>query len=92
MTLSQVRQIPAHTRGETIDLGFATIMNDLALPMREAHDAVNDAVMAGLAFAKLRSTSTEPDSHARLARTHLLSSERAQALSGAQMAAQRLLS
>ena len=37
-----------------IDLRFATLMNDLALPMREAHDAVNDAVMAAMAFIKLR--------------------------------------
>jgi DNA polymerase-3 subunit epsilon len=48
------RQLPAHARDETIDLRFATIMNDLALPLREAHDALNDAVMAGLAFVKLR--------------------------------------
>jgi len=48
------RQLPAHARGETIDLRFATIMNDLGLPQREAHDALNDAVMAGLAFIKLR--------------------------------------
>jgi hypothetical protein len=33
------RQMPAHARGETIDLRLATIMNDLALPLREAHDA-----------------------------------------------------
>lgn len=50
----KLRQMPAHARGETIDLRFATIMNDLALPLREAHDALNDAVMAGLAFIKLR--------------------------------------
>ena len=48
------RQRPAHARDDTIDLRFATIMNDLALPQREAHDALNDAVMAGLAFVKLR--------------------------------------
>ena len=48
------RQRPAHERGGTIDLRFATMMNDLALPLREAHDALNDAVMAGLAFVKLR--------------------------------------
>jgi len=29
-------------------------MNDLALPLRDAHDALSDAVMAGLAFLKLR--------------------------------------
>ncbi|MEO8526363.1 MAG: 3'-5' exonuclease [Caldimonas sp.] len=48
------RQRPAHARDEAIDLRFATIMSDLALPEREAHDALNDAVMAGLAFVKLR--------------------------------------
>ena len=69
----KLRQMPAHARGDTIDLRFATIMNDLALPLREAHDALNDAVMAGLAFVKLRHLSIEPESHARLARTHMLS-------------------
>ena len=49
------RQLPAHQRGGTIDLRFATIMDELALPPRDAHDALNDAVMAGLAFLKLRS-------------------------------------
>ncbi len=48
------RQLPAHERGRTIDLRFATLMNDLGLPLREAHDALNDAVMAALAFVKLR--------------------------------------
>ncbi len=48
------RQLPAHERGGTIDLRFATMMNDLGLPLRDAHDALNDAVMAGLAFVKLR--------------------------------------
>ncbi len=48
------RQLPAHERGGTIDLRFANMMNDLALPLRPAHDALNDAVMAGLAFMKLR--------------------------------------
>ena len=37
-----------------IDLRFATLMQDLDLPLRDAHDALNDAVMAGLAFIKLR--------------------------------------
>ena len=69
----KLRQMPVHARDETIDLRFATIMNDLALPLREAHDALNDAVMAGLAFVKLRRLSTEPENHARLARTHMLS-------------------
>lgn len=60
------RQMPTHARGETIDLRFATIMSDLALPPREAHDALNDAVMAGLAFVKLRRLSNEPENRARL--------------------------
>ncbi|OUM02268.1 3'-5' exonuclease [Variovorax sp. JS1663] len=49
------RQLSAHLRGGTIDLRFATMMNDLGLPLRAAHDALDDAVMAGLAFVKLRS-------------------------------------
>jgi DNA polymerase III subunit epsilon len=49
------RQLPAHERGNaTIDLRFATMMNALGLPLRDAHDALSDAVMAGLAFIKLR--------------------------------------
>ena len=48
------RQLPLHARDEPIDLRFATIMNDLDVPVRTAHDALNDAVMAGLAFVKLR--------------------------------------
>jgi len=45
---------PAHERDTMIDLRFQTMMNDLALPTFDAHDALNDAVMAGLAFVKLR--------------------------------------
>ena len=37
-----------------IDLRFDTIMRNLGLPQREAHDALNDAVMAAMAFIKLR--------------------------------------
>ncbi len=48
------RQLPAHERGGMIDLRFATMMTDLGLPLRDAHNALNDAVMAGLAFVKLR--------------------------------------
>lgn len=48
------RQMPVHERGGNIDLRFVTMMNDLGLPLRDAHDALNDAVMAGLAFVKLR--------------------------------------
>jgi DNA polymerase-3 subunit epsilon len=46
---------PYQQQGQVrIDLRFETLMRELALPMRHAHDAVNDAVMAGLAFVKLR--------------------------------------
>jgi len=48
------RQLPAHAQGGTIDLRFATMMSDLGLPLRDAHDALDDAIMAGLAFVKLR--------------------------------------
>ena len=48
------RQLPAQLRNERIDLRFETIMRELELPCRDAHDALNDAVMAGLAFLKLR--------------------------------------
>lgn len=48
------RQLPGPQRGGDIDLRFATMMTDLDLPLRDAHDALNDAVMAGLAFVKLR--------------------------------------
>lgn len=37
-----------------IDLRFGTLMRVLDLPQRPAHDALNDAVMAALAFVKLR--------------------------------------
>lgn len=50
------RQMAAYQRQTSvnIDLRFATMMKDLDLPLRDAHDAINDAVMAGLAFIKLR--------------------------------------
>lgn len=48
------RLLPPHQRGGTIDLRFATMMSTLGLPLRDAHDALNDAVMAALAFIKLR--------------------------------------
>jgi DNA polymerase III subunit epsilon len=49
------RQLPPYQHGASIDLRLATLMKDLALPTRHAHDAVNDAIMAALAFIKLRS-------------------------------------
>ena len=50
------QQLPPHKQQENteIDLRFATIMDALGLPTREAHDALNDAVMAALAFIKLQ--------------------------------------
>lgn len=50
----KLRQLPPYQHGATIDLRLATLMKDLALPTRHAHDAVNDAIMAALAFIKLR--------------------------------------
>ena len=50
------RQLPPYQQqaNADIDLRFAPLMTDLGLPLREAHDALNDAVMAALAFIKLR--------------------------------------
>ena len=48
------RQLPVNERGGMIDLRFDTLMKDLNLPVRDAHDAMNDAVMTGMAFIKLR--------------------------------------
>jgi DNA polymerase-3 subunit epsilon len=50
------RQLPPYQQqgNVNIDLSFSTMMEDLQLPVREAHDALNDAVMAALAFIKLR--------------------------------------
>ena len=49
------RQLPSHARDSgAIDLRFDSLMNDLGLPLWPAHDALNDAVMAALAFVKLR--------------------------------------
>ncbi|VUZ26117.1 DNA polymerase III PolC-type [uncultured Comamonas sp.] len=50
------RQLPPHHQqgNVDIDLRFTTLLDDLHLPRREAHDALNDAVMAAMAFIKLR--------------------------------------
>lgn len=49
------RQLPPYAQqAPEIDLRFDRLMQDLGLPRREAHDALNDAVMAALAFIKLR--------------------------------------
>lgn len=50
------RQLPPYQQqgNVSIDLSFATMMADLGLPLRDAHDAINDAVMTAMAFLKLR--------------------------------------
>lgn len=48
------RRRPLAERHGYTDLRFATLMADLDLPQRPAHDALSDAVMAGMAFVKLR--------------------------------------
>lgn len=50
-------QLPPYQQHDNadIDLRFDTLMADLQLPVRDAHDALNDAVMAALAFIKLKS-------------------------------------
>ena len=52
----KMRQLTAQQRQSPpeIDLRLATMMKDLDLPMRSAHNPVNDAVMAAMAFIKLR--------------------------------------
>lgn len=50
----QRRQLPPYEEPAQIDLRFATMMRALDLPMEAAHDALSDAVMAALAFIKLR--------------------------------------
>ena len=50
------RQLPPYQQhaNADIDLRLATLVRELGLPPRDAHDAVNDAVTAALAFIKLR--------------------------------------
>jgi DNA polymerase-3 subunit epsilon len=49
------RNLPSHARdSRNIDLRFDSLMKDLDMPLWSAHDALNDAVMAALAFLKLR--------------------------------------
>ena len=50
----QRRRLAPHLKDTPIDLRFATMLRELALPERAAHNALNDAVMAALAFVKLR--------------------------------------
>ncbi|MEA3419408.1 MAG: 3'-5' exonuclease [Campylobacterota bacterium] len=39
-----------------IDLRFDTILQDLALPKLQAHDALNDAIMTAMMYLKLKNT------------------------------------
>ncbi|MEO6321544.1 MAG: 3'-5' exonuclease, partial [Polaromonas sp.] len=49
------RQLLQHAKDSiAIDLRFDSLMKDLGLPLWPAHDALNDAIMAALAFVKLR--------------------------------------
>ena len=52
----QFRQLPPYRQqgDPDLDLRFATVMKELDLPTWGAHEALNDAVMAALAFVKLR--------------------------------------
>lgn len=54
------RHLPPYQHGASIDLRLSTLMADLALPTRPAHDALNDAIMAALAFVKLKRLLQEP--------------------------------
>ena len=55
------QQLPHHARANsTIDLRFDSLMKDLELPIWPAHDALNDAIMAALAFMKLRHLKLSP--------------------------------
>ncbi|WP_256441065.1 3'-5' exonuclease [Ideonella alba] len=54
------RTLPPYQHGASIDLRLATMMADLDLPTRHAHDAVNDAIMAALAFLKLKALLQAP--------------------------------
>jgi DNA polymerase-3 subunit epsilon len=40
--------------GSTFDLRFSSILADLGIPELEAHNALNDAIMAGMAYLVLR--------------------------------------
>jgi len=53
------RHLPPYQHGASIDLRLATLMQDLGLPERRAHNALNDAIMAALAFVKLRNLLAE---------------------------------
>lgn len=52
----QFQQLPPYRQQDDpdLDLRFATVMKELDLPTWDAHEALNDAVMAALVFVKLR--------------------------------------
>ncbi len=52
----KIRQLPLHLQHAPpqIDLRLDTLMRDLGVTRRKAHEPLNDAVMAALAFIKLR--------------------------------------
>ncbi len=58
------QQLPPHARdSRAIDLRFNSLLADLHLPLWPAHDALNDAVMAALAFLKLRQLKSKAAVH-----------------------------
>jgi DNA polymerase-3 subunit epsilon len=49
----KVRRAGSHEYTGNVDLRFSAIMEDLALPERDAHDAFNDALMTAMIYVKL---------------------------------------
>lgn len=49
---SRIKSLGTHYNGN-VDLRLSTILETLALPEREAHDAFNDALMTALVYVKL---------------------------------------
>lgn len=49
---SRIKSLGTHYNGN-VDLRLTTILETLALPEREAHDAFNDALMTALVYVKL---------------------------------------
>ncbi|WP_404378787.1 3'-5' exonuclease [Caenispirillum salinarum] len=49
----KIKRAGSHDYTGTVDLRFASIMKDLGLPERGAHDAFNDALMTALIYVKL---------------------------------------
>lgn len=53
--MTERRNLDAMYTGD-VDLGFQRILGELGLPALPAHDAFNDALMAGLMYVKLTTT------------------------------------